>query len=333
MKKNKKCLGCGIKLQNDNILTAGYTPNIENDYCMRCFKVKNYGIVENVVTDKEDYLKILKSVSKTKDLVLYVVDILNIPSDLNLIHEYLNNNIILVLNKRDILPKSVKDEKIINYLKERTNFQDYFIISTFNNYQLDELYKKILKMKTSNDVYLVGETNAGKSSVINKIISNYSNGEPVLTTSNMPETTLNKIKIEVNNKLNLIDTPGIVDKQNIIQHLDKKYYKILNAKKEIKPKTYQLSKNSSLLIGDFLRIDYLEGEKNSFTFYIPNGIIVRRCNIRKNKLKDFAYQEYQLKYHEDLVIYGLGFIKTVIPGKIGIYLNQNVRVFIRKNII
>ena len=41
MKKNKKCLGCGVVLQNDNILNIGYTPSLENDYCMRCFKVKN----------------------------------------------------------------------------------------------------------------------------------------------------------------------------------------------------------------------------------------------------------------------------------------------------
>lgn len=38
------------------------------------------------------------------------------------------------------------------------------------------------------------------------MINNYSNLEPTLTISNMPETTLNKIKIELNNKLTLIDT-------------------------------------------------------------------------------------------------------------------------------
>ena len=217
MKKNKKCLGCGVKLQSDNILNIGYTPNLENDYCMRCFKVKNYGISESITSNKEDYINILKSIKKTKDLVLYIVDILNLPSDINEITNYLDNDIYLVLNKRDVLPKSIKDEKIISYLKEISNFKDYFIVSTFNNLGMDDLYKKVLKNKKSKEVYLVGETNAGKSSLINKIISNYSEGEPVLTTSNMPETTLDKIKIEINNKLTLVDTPGIVDNQNIIE--------------------------------------------------------------------------------------------------------------------
>lgn len=333
MKKIKKCIGCGVKLQSDNILNLGYTPSLDNDYCMRCFKVKNYGIAESINSNSDDYLKILKSISKTKDLVLYVVDILNINDDLEKILNYLNNNVILVLNKRDSLPKSVKDEKIINYLKERYNFKDYIIISTLNNHNFDELYKKILKYKTSNEVYLVGETNAGKSSIINKIITNYSDTNPILTTSNMPETTLAKIKVEVNKKLTLIDTPGIIETGNIINYLGTKYYKILNTKTEIKPKTYQIGRNSSLLIGDFLRIDYLEGDRNSFTLYIPNSIKVKRVNIKREHLKNNSYQEYSLKFNEDFCIYGLGFIKIVAPCKIGVYLDKNIKTFIRKNMI
>ena len=333
MRKNKKCVGCGIILQNDNILNIGYTPDLENDYCMRCFKVKNYGENTNITNDKEDYLNILKSVSKTKDLVLFIVDILNIPNDLNYLKEFIKNDIVLVLNKRDILPKSVKDEKIIDYLKNLYDFKDYIIVSSFNNYNMDLLYKKILKYKTSNNVYLVGETNAGKSSLINKMISNYSKLEPSLTISNMPETTLNKIKIELNNKLTLIDTPGLVDSGNIINYLSSKYYKVLNTRKEIKPRTYQIVKNQSLLIGDFLRIDYIEGDRNSFTLYIPNSIPVKRVSIRHDKLKELSYLEYNLNFHEDLVIYGLGFVKMVLNGKIGVYLNKDIKTFIRKNLI
>lgn len=331
--KNKKCIGCGVKLQNENILNLGYTPNLENDYCMRCFKAKNYGEVTNIISNQEDYLKILKSVSKTKSLVLYIVDILNIRKNLEDIKNVLTNDIILVLNKRDILPKSVKDEKIISYLRERYTFKDYIIVSSISNYNMDLLYKKILKYKNGLEVYLVGETNAGKSSLINKMIENYSQKEPILTISNMPETTLNKIKVNLNEKLTLIDTPGIVDTFNIIHYLPLKYYKILNAKKEIKPKTYQISTHQSLLIGDFLRIDYLSGDRNSFTLYIPGGIPIKRVSFKNSYLKDLAYSEYDILFHEDLVIYGLGFIKIVINGRIGVYLHKDVKVFTRENLI
>ena len=82
-----------------------------------------------------------------------------------------------------------------------------------------------------------------------------------------------------------------------------------------------------------MRIDYLEGDRNSFTLYIPNGIKVKRINSKHDYLKELSYKEYELKFQEDLVIYGLGFIKIVINGKIGIYLNKDVKTFLRKNLI
>ena len=329
----KKCLGCGIKLQNENILNPGYSPNLDNDYCMRCFKFKNYGDINDSNKMKEDYIEILKSISKTKDLVLYIIDILNIKENLYDIKEYISNDIILVLNKKDILPKSVKDDKIINYIKERYDFLDILVISSMNNYNIDLLMKKIYKYKKSSDVYFIGETNAGKSSLINKIIKNYSNITPNLTESYVPETTLEKIKIKLNDKLTIIDTPGIIDNKSIINYIDKKYYKLINPRKEIKPKTFQINVNQSILIGDFLRIDYLEGDRNSFTLYIPNGIKIKKINSKHDKLTELSYREYPLKFHEDLVIYGLGFVKIVLNGKIGVYLNKDVEVFLRKNII
>ena len=329
----KKCIGCGIELQNENVLNIGYTPNLENDLCMRCFKVKHYGETSVITKNKEDYLKVLEMINRTNDLVIYVVDVLNINENLNDIKEYLQNDMILVLNKWDVLPKSVKDDKIIVYLKERYEFKEVITVSSLNNYHIDILMKQISRYQHSSNVYFVGETNAGKSSLLNKIISNYSNITPNLTMSSMPETTLETIKIKLNNDLTLIDTPGIVDSRNIINYLDKSYYKLLNTNKEIKPKTYQKRKNQCLIIGDFLRIDYLEGERNSFTLYIPNGIKVKRMNSRHDYLKELAYREYELSVHEDLVIYGLGFIKIVLNGKIGIYLNKDIKTFTRRNLI
>ena len=43
MKDKKYCEGCGVLLQDENILQEGYTTNLENDLCQRCFRMKNYG--------------------------------------------------------------------------------------------------------------------------------------------------------------------------------------------------------------------------------------------------------------------------------------------------
>ena len=334
MRKSKTCLGCGVLLQDENILNVGFTANIENDLCMRCFRIKNYGEYESIANSLVHYDSILSFVNKTSDLVLYVVDLLNLNEDLLHIRNYIKNDIILVLNKRDLLPLSVKDEKILNYLKGlQLGFLDMIIVSSEKNYNMDTLYTKIKKYRKSKNVYVVGFTNAGKSSLISRLIKNYGDGTNNLTVSPLPSTTLSKIDIRINDNLTIIDTPGIIDNTNIINFVDKKMYKKLNPKKEIKPKTFQLFKNQSLIIGDLLRIDYLEGDVNSFTFYIPNDIKIKRINHKRDDLKDLNLREYNIGFSEDLVVNGLGFVKIVSSCRIHLYINKDIKTFIRKKLI
>ena len=334
MKKIKHCEGCGVKLQDENILNLGYTTNLNNDLCMRCFRLKNYGEYESVSSSLVNYEKILSIVNRSRELVLYVVDIVNIPNDLGIIKNYIKNDIILVLNKRDLLPMSIKDEKIIEYIKKLDiNFKDIVIISSEKNLNMDILYKKILKYQKSNLVYVVGYTNAGKSSLISRFISDYGDGDTNLTVSPLPSTTLNRVEIPINDNITLIDTPGIIDNSNVINFVEKKLYKKLNSKKEIKPRTYQLSKKQSLLLGDLVRLDYVEGDRNSFTFYIPNEIKIRRTSFKGDKLKDLSLVSLDVGYANDICINGLGFIKVVAGSKVNLYLNKDISVFMRNNLI
>ena len=111
--------------------------------------------------------------------------------------------------------------------------------------------------------------------------------------------------------------------------------KKISPKKEIKPRTYQLRKNQSIIIEDFVRIDYVEGEKNSFTLFISNDLKVKRLlNLFNNDtLKDKNKETYTLKYDEDIVINGLGFIKVVNKGTVDLYIDKNVDTFTRKSLI
>ncbi len=334
MMEDKYCEGCGVKLQNDNVLQEGYTSSLDNTLCQRCFRIKNYGDYQVVTKSNEEYIEILKNIGKTKDLVLYLVDLLNIEEDLNKIREIIPNKMILVLNKRDVLPKSVNDEKLINYFNNIDNpFEEVIVISSEKNYNIDYLLKRIKLYQTSNNVYVIGHTNAGKSTLINKLLRNYSNNPKELTISPLPSTTLNTVTIEINEYLTLIDTPGLVDSSSLVNYLDSTMFKKISPKKEIKPKTYQLRKGQSLLIEDILRLDYKEGEKNSFTFYVSNNLKVRRVSTSKDTLKNLQKRTFEIKYDEDLCINGLGFIKIVNKGTIDLYLDSKVSAYTRKNLI
>ena len=332
---DKICIGCGAKLQDENISLEGYTTNIENDICSRCFRMKNYGEYQIVTKSNDEYIEILKEVDKTKDLVLYIVDALNFGEDVAGIRKYISNNMILVVNKRDVLPKSVKDSKLISYLNNLDlDFKDIVVISCQKNYNIDTLMGMIKKYKSSKNVYVVGNTNVGKSSLINKLIKNYSEYEGELTISPMPSTTLNKISIKLSDDLTIIDTPGLVNRGNIINYVDNSLLKKINPKKEIKPKTYQIKTGQCLVIGDLFRIDNVEGGKNSFTLYVSNDLKVKRYNMNKcTLLKDHPKTTYDVGYHKDLVIDGLGFIKIVIACKVDVYVDINVNVFERDSVI
>ena len=337
MNNEKRCEGCGVVLQDQNVLQEGYTTSLENNLCQRCFRMKNYGEYQVVTKSNDEYIEILKEVGKTKDLVIYVTDLLNIEKNINQIRAIIPNKMILVLNKMDVLPKSVKEEKLKKYLMndDDNSFEEIIVISTEKNYNIDYLLKRIKFYQTSRNVYVVGHTNAGKSSLINKLIKNYSDKTQELTMSPLPSTTLNMVNIEINDYLTLIDTPGLVDVGSILNHVSAEMVKKISVKKEIKPRTYQLRKNQSIIIEDLVRIDYVEGERNSFTLFISNDLKVRRLlNLFTNsELKDKNKITYNMKYDEDLAISGLGFVKIVDKGVINVYIDKDVDTFTRKSLI
>lgn len=324
-----KCTGCGVTLQNTNSKELGFTKNITSSLCERCFRIINYNEYKEVIKQNSEFIQILKKIDSTKNLVLLVIDLLNI-NEYEKIIKNITNDKIVILTKRDLLPKSVKDEKLINYIKNIKNVKDVVVISSNKNYNFDSLYEKINLYKKSNDVYVVGYTNSGKSSMINKIIYNYSSNETKITTSLLPNTTVDLIKVKINDSLTLIDTPGILDDGNIINYLDKKEIKKLLPKKEIKPITYQLKKQTTLIIDNILRIDSITD--SNITIFMSNLFNVERF-YKTEKLNDLECKEYNVKSGKDIVINGLGFIKVTTNCSLKIYVLKGVKTYIRESLI
>ena len=313
---NRKCMGCGNILKDDEL---------EHNICNRCFRLKHYGEYHVTNKDNSDYLKIINNID-SDDLVIYVTSLLNLTiMDLSKF-----KNVIVVLTKRDILPKSVKDNKIIDYVKNHYNFKDIEVISSIKNYNLDNLISKIEKYNKKK-VYLIGNTNSGKSTLLNKLIENYSESDINITTSMYPSTTLDTIEVKIND-IEFIDTPGIIDNGSVINYIDYKMLKKITPKKEVKPRTYQIKGKGSLVIEDLVRIDY-ETNDNSMTIYIANSVNILRVGEGNPRLKDLPKREFNLKNDKDIVITDLCFIKFVKGLKVKIYANNNINVYERDNLI
>lgn len=334
----KKCLGCGAVFQSTNELKEGYVKEENLDksiICQRCFKIKNYGDYMVVNKDKKDYEKVFKDIKSKNDLVLFLCDIFTLDDTLLQLNDF-KGEVILVITKKDLLPKSVKEQKLLDYVKKnyKINVIKIIFVSSNKNYNIDRLINLIIKHKKSNNVYLVGNTNAGKSTLINAIIKSINKKDAIITTSPVPATTLELIKIKIDDKLTLIDTPGLVTNDNYLTDEKIKDVKIITPKVEIKPRTYQMKPNQSLLIGNYARIDYLSDIKNSFTLYLSNEIKVDRINLNTNdKLRELNKTGFNLKDNKDIVINGLLFCKITKEANVDIYTKENVKVFERDNLI
>ena len=331
----KKCLGCGALLQCENNGMEGYVKveNFENStLCERCFRIQHYNDYQVISKSNREFYKLLEKIDQSQDLVVLVVDLFQIPKDLDLLAHLLTNDVLLVLTKRDLLSYDIYDQKFFDYMTRYPfSYVDQVIISSEKNYHFDLLMGKIKKYQKSKNVYVVGYTNAGKSTMINKIIRHYSSLDRMITTSNLPSTTLDFISVEINDKLTIIDTPGILEDHSMIALADQALLKRIVPKKTIKPRTYQIKKEQTFIIKDLLQFSVLMN--GSLTFFINNTLDIQRYYREVSPVAGMVKHVIDVPCNSDVVITGFGFIKFKEQNKIILYTLDGVNVYVRDALI
>lgn len=330
---NKVCIGCGSKFQTLDKNKEGYiNPKVyeKATLCERCFKIKYYG--EAYVTDNpKDKTSLIKMINDSKKSVVYLVDTLTISKETLSVIDSLSNKVYLVLTKRDLLPKSVKNSKLKEYISNLTLIKDVFVISALKNNGVTELYNELIK-NNEKSVYVIGYTSSGKSTFINKLLMlNGKSGN--ITTSSLPNTTLECINIKLNDKLTLIDTPGFVSENSSYNFIDVDIYKKLLPKSVIKPKVYTIKKDFMIILGDILRIENNSNEDVNLVFYFKNEIKLNKMrSIRNELLKDKDKLDVKVS-DKDIILEGLGYIKVVGNANLTMYTLNKKMISVRNKMI
>ncbi len=298
---DKKCIGCGLILQNSNKNEKGYTPNIDKEYCMRCFRLKNYG--EKNIDEKINMEDIFNKVNKGKGVAFFFVDYLNINNYTINLFKKINLKKVLVISKIDILRKDMKFNKIKKWLEDVYNINDDILfLSTKTGYGVNSILNYLDNINI-NMAYIMGITNAGKSTFINKLLALHNINKEILV-SDKPNTTLDFIPIHIDN-YKIYDTPGL-----LISNMNLKLLK-----KEIKPITFNLKKITTLMFLDY-KITFLN--PTSITCYFNISDI-------KRGYKEIVGEKMEVGSNIDVVIPGVGFINVKEAGEL-IINNRNIEV-------
>lgn len=113
---------------------------------------------------------------------------------------------------------------------------------------MQEVVEAIEEYRNGQDVYVVGCTNVGKSTFINRIIKQATGEGEVITTSHFPGTTLDMIGIPLDDGSALFDTPGIINHHQMAHHIDSSELKYIMPKKKLNQKCTNKMKDKHYLL-------------------------------------------------------------------------------------
>lgn len=226
------CGGCGALLHCKDHALPGYLPSelflrrserhLRAMICQRCHFMKYYDTALEVKVSADEYTKLLKVIKTKKCAVVLMIDLTDFPCSVwpeinSVLHPM--TPVFVVGNKIDLLPQDSRSffahikECLSKALEENTGIRKERIrhialVSAKTGYGVEELINKLHTLwKYKGDVYVIGCTNVGKSTLFNALLqSDYCKVQAVdlvqrATISPWPGTTLNLLKFPILNPL------------------------------------------------------------------------------------------------------------------------------------
>ncbi len=351
-----RCYHCGAILQCENENEKGYiipeslhraTP-IQIIYCDKCFEtMKAFNNSELEQQVDQEVLKILDDAYATDALIIWVVDLFSFNGTLNseIAKKVKKLNVIVVGNKRDLFPANVKDESLMEYLADR--FTAYGIkpksvrlLGATNKIDSKELIDAMNTARKGHDVYMIGNSTSGKTSIINRAMKGFENKTTrQIKTITYPGTSVNVLEIPLSRSSFFYELPGISQTTSATGKLEKDVIRQIVPKKMVKVITRSMSAGDALMVGSLAAFEVIKGKTTNYRFYSAEGVETRKVQSKKlddyineNNIRRFArpvserlvsFLDYDMfeyamendkKWH-DIAIEGLGWLSFIAQGQ------------------
>ena len=226
--------------------------------CKRCHGLQNFGEAPEMLrpgwTDEpmlsqEKFRHLLLPLKEKPAVIVALVDLFDFSGSIlpELDSIAGENPVIIAANKADLLPSKMGQTRAENWVRRELEYLGVEcianiggavrLVSCKTGFGIAQMLAKAkgLADEYDCDIYVVGAANAGKSTLINHIIekNNFDKDKPrakkragnsnarkgAVTTSPLPGTTLEFIKIEMGDGLTLYDTPGLLVPKTLTQRL------------------------------------------------------------------------------------------------------------------
>jgi ribosome biogenesis GTPase A len=199
-------------------------------HCMRCHKLKHAGVDEGAVAviKAEEFVSLLRkeflAPGARSAVILKIVDLFDFHGSFITDFKRLaggRNPVILVANKADLLPKDVGLTRVTAWVKQEAArygipLHSVAVVSAETGVGLDMLMQRALRLARGDnadgaprnrDIYVVGTTNVGKSTLVNKLIQKGLIGTGLPTDLTGAEFSKDKL-VRDHSKANPLDATG-----------------------------------------------------------------------------------------------------------------------------
>jgi 30S ribosome assembly GTPase len=296
----RRCFSCGAILQSDDPKKEGYvekrildnTPLEDLVFCQHCYQDAKFNLTPVEATVDPDFLTMLKDAQASDALIVYVVDLFSFEcSFIKEVSELVSHlPMIVIANKRDLMPPEAKDEDLKEYVAHRfrvagipLSHDDVILMSLSSFSDMGSIAKLIEEKRRRHDVYIIGASGAGKSFFLSSYLRGYSNKSfRSIMTTDYHGTHLRVMQIPLDSSSSVYDTPGTGIDNSLLGKGEAALQRALLPKEPLKGKKFTLEKGQALFVGSLARIDLLDSPKKrcEITAYFAHGVEVKKVASR-----------------------------------------------------